>query len=105
MPESIALEVVLTATWAEQVRAALDGRPMYVASWYRCAAYNRTIGGAPDSQHLTGRAIDFSQKGRAPTEVQQLILDRRLWPHPVRGLERDPGHTHVDRRPGAPAIF
>ena len=105
MPEEVAAEVVLTAEMMERVRAGLDALPINVAAWYRCPSHNAAIGGAPNSQHIYGRGVDFSQKGRAPTEVQRLIRARGLWPSPVRGLEIDEGHTHVDRRPGAAIVF
>lgn len=104
MPEAVALEVVLTADMMERIRAHLGGLPLHIAAWYRCAAHNKAIGGAPNSQHLSGRGVDFSQKGHSPTEIQARIR-RELWPDPVRGLELEPGHTHVDRRPSTPVVF
>lgn len=35
------------------------GCPIIVSSGYRCAELNRLVGGAANSQHLTGEAVDF----------------------------------------------
>ena len=39
-----------------QVRVPRGGA--HVTSWYRDAAHNRSVGGAPDSQHTLALAID-----------------------------------------------
>lgn len=36
------------------------GRPITVSSGYRCQALNKAVGGAVNSQHLTGHAADIS---------------------------------------------
>jgi uncharacterized protein YcbK (DUF882 family) len=35
------------------------GQPVTITSGYRSPAYNRSVGGAANSQHLYGRAADF----------------------------------------------
>lgn len=47
-----------TAQQMERVRAAL-GFPIVVTSAYRCTTLNRVVGGAPNSAHRTGHAVDF----------------------------------------------
>ena len=51
---------VLTATCqqAEAVRTLL-AHPMIVQSGFRSSAVNKLVGGAPDSAHLFGYAMDF----------------------------------------------
>jgi uncharacterized protein YcbK (DUF882 family) len=107
MPADVAHEVVATAQFMERVREALGAQPVFVASWYRCAVYNAQIGGAADSQHLLGKAVDFSIKWKSPTSIQSALLSRPgatehelIWRLGGRGIECDPGHTHVDRRAG-----
>lgn len=34
------------------------GRPMTIVSGYRCPAFNRQVGGIPQSEHLLGNAAD-----------------------------------------------
>lgn len=36
------------------------GKPLHVSSGYRTVEHNKAIGGAPHSNHLTGKACDFS---------------------------------------------
>ena len=43
----------------EVVRAAL-GVPMLISSGYRCDALNQAVGGARNSDHKTGLAVDFT---------------------------------------------
>lgn len=100
MPLRVQAEVRETAAWAEGVREKLGGKPMGVLSWYRCAEYNRRIRGAPKSQHLLGRAIDFVIESESARAVQAFILGVRLYPKPIRGFGRYPGSTHIDRRVG-----
>ncbi|RLE07387.1 peptidase M15 [Candidatus Aerophobetes bacterium] len=43
----------------EYLRTVL-GRPIFVTSGYRTPETNREIGGAWDSRHMLGRAVDFT---------------------------------------------
>ena len=36
-----------------------EGFPLHVNSGFRCAEYNKKVGGKPNSQHLSGRALDL----------------------------------------------
>lgn len=44
----------------ERLRAIV-GRPLVVVSGHRCAWWNRRVGGARQSQHLFGHAVDLVQ--------------------------------------------
>lgn len=44
----------------QRIRTAV-GRPLVINSGYRCCARNAAVGGIRFSQHLFGRAADFSQ--------------------------------------------
>jgi hypothetical protein len=48
-----------TAEAMEAVRSLLGDRPITISSGYRSAALNRAIGGARNSAHVRGRAVDF----------------------------------------------
>lgn len=47
-----------TANGMERIRALLQF-PLIISSWYRSPNLNHAVGGVPNSQHLTGEAVDF----------------------------------------------
>lgn len=54
----------------EPVGQHFDTRPM-VSSGYRCPALNAAVGGAENSQHVTGQAVDFQVPGMPELVVAQ----------------------------------
>lgn len=84
----------------EIIRTALGSRPITVISGYRSPAYNASIGGAKQSQHMEGRAADITVAGLSAAEVHAKILDlyntKQL---KIGGLGEYPGFVHVDIRP------
>jgi hypothetical protein len=72
------------------------GLPLVVLSAYRTSAHNRAVGGARDSQHVQGRALDLlPPKGWT---VEQLAAVARGIPA-IRGLGVYPTFLHIDVRP------
>ena len=61
---------------AENLQVLRDyiDKPIHVISGYRSPKYNRKIGGARRSQHMTARAGDLIVKGMTPDEVKDAIL-------------------------------
>jgi hypothetical protein len=59
-PPDVVLHLTKTAYGLEEVRTLLGDNPIRVSSGYRSPAVNRKVGGAQDSQHLTGCAVDFT---------------------------------------------
>ena len=49
--------------------------PMIVTSGYRCQRLNELLGGAVNSQHRTGMAIDFYFSGFTTREMTQAFLE------------------------------
>lgn len=47
------------ATMFESIRAMCGGKPLVINSAYRSPEWNRKIGGARNSQHVQGRALDI----------------------------------------------
>jgi len=43
----------------DHIRKCL-GLPVYITSGFRCELHNKVVGGAPDSAHLKGLAVDVS---------------------------------------------
>jgi uncharacterized protein YcbK (DUF882 family) len=70
------------------------GKPMVISSGYRNPRLNShcLINGAPNSQHTTGQAVDFTIKGMTPKQIiekvkasgvefDQLINEHNIWVH------------------------
>jgi zinc D-Ala-D-Ala carboxypeptidase len=63
-----------TAHQMEAVRRLLGGSVISVSSGYRCPELNRAIGGAANSAHIRGRAVDFCAYGfGSPLQVCRAI--------------------------------
>ena len=69
-------------------------KPMVISSGYRSPRLNGhpLINGSPNSQHVTGQAVDFTIKGMTPKQViekiigsgvefDQLINEHNIWVH------------------------
>ena len=56
-----------------QLIRRLFNRPITPLSWYRTKAHNAAVGGAKNSQHLTGKAVDFIVAGFTPKQVYAAI--------------------------------
>lgn len=90
------LEVVDNLRWIaslmEEVRELL-GVPILISSGYRCPKLNSSIGGATNSQHVQGLAVDFiapkfgdpyevaSAISRSTIQYDQLIHEYGRWVH------------------------
>lgn len=61
----IVVHLSRVAAWLEAARDVL-GVPLTVTSGFRTAAHNAAVGGAADSDHLTGLAADFEAVGLTP---------------------------------------
>jgi uncharacterized protein YcbK (DUF882 family) len=97
------------------VRIAFRTRHVIISvnSWHRCAAYNRSIGGATQSQHVECRATDivvFVGRGAglrrlSPERVAQLAAKVPAFRKGGIGWydSRHGNFTHVDHRPNGPA--
>lgn len=66
--ESLWPNIVRTLVVLDQIRHTL-GRPINITSSYRSPAYNRSVGGEPNSFHMRFKAIDFQCKGVTPSVV------------------------------------
>ena len=48
-------------------------KPMVITSGYRSLEVNRLVGGATNSQHRTGQAVDFKISGMTPRQIVDFI--------------------------------
>ena len=90
---------------AQQVRNAL-GLPMIVTSWWRPPKYNRLIGGADESWHMTGGALDFRCPLTSADDLRKQLLPK-LDELGLR-MEDLPGANWVhidDKEPGKNRFF
>jgi hypothetical protein len=71
------------------------GVPMTINSGYRSPEHNAAVGGAPNSQHVKGTAVDFVVKGVSPAQVYALLDP--VW---EGGLGKYNTFTHIDTRAG-----
>lgn len=85
----------------EAIRALLGHRQLTVLSAYRTPAHNRSIGGARDSQHVQGRALDLRPPaGRTPFEMYSAIRAAKADGHlpDLGGIGLYNTFVHVDCR-------
>ena len=73
VPDSMLDNVKLLAKNLQVLRDEI-GKPIRVISGYRSPKYNRKIGGARKSQHMTSKAADIKIKGMTPAEVKSTIV-------------------------------
>ena len=69
------------------------GASVAINSGWRSEAYNLKIGGAKESQHVLGKAIDFCVAGLMPLQVYKMLDSVHFG-----GLERADTWTHCDIR-------
>lgn len=87
--------IVRIATLAQQARDRI-GRPFIVTSWYRPPAINARVGGASQSRHIVGDAIDFYCEGLTGNQLYW-ALDP-WWPGGLGRYTNFPALSHIDAR-------
>jgi uncharacterized protein YcbK (DUF882 family) len=89
----------------EIIRSRCGHVPIVVNSAFRTPEYNRKIGGARNSQHVQGRALDLRPPAGWTTDrFYRLIraLADELFVHGedlIGGIGQYPNFVHVDTRP------
>ena len=53
----------------DEVRAMLGNQPLSINSWHRPPAINKAVGGASQSSHLRGHAVDFQHPHMKPQAI------------------------------------
>lgn len=72
VPQKYLNNVFLIAAQLEIIRTHL-GMPIVINSAYRTTQYNKKVGGAVASQHLTASAVDITVQGHPPHYVFTII--------------------------------
>jgi uncharacterized protein YcbK (DUF882 family) len=86
---------------AEQLQILRDylNEPIHINSGYRTLAYNKKIGGKPNSYHMKAMAADITVKSKTPKQlasvVEKLISNGTL---KIGGIGVYPGFVHIDTR-------
>lgn len=96
-PLTVVIEnrIIAIASALEEVRKFLGGQPMRIHSWYRPPSINQSVGGARDSRHLYGDAVDFSISTITPRTVYKKLDN---WWGARGGLGDSAVFTHIDLR-------
>ena len=84
----------------EDIRSDCEDNPITINSGCRCPDYNSRVGGSKASQHMRGRAADFTVDGFSPMRVH-IIAGNSLGSS--GGLGSYNTFTHVDTRSNGPA--
>ena len=62
------------AEFLEEVKTALDGKPVMISSGFRSKAVNDSVKSKDSSQHRIGCAADFKVPGMAPDAVVRALV-------------------------------
>ena len=62
------------AEFLEQVKAALDGKPIMINSGFRSKQVNDSVGSKDTSQHRIGCAADIRVPGMTPDQVVRAVI-------------------------------
>lgn len=71
------------------------GVPLSITSAVRCAKHNKAVGGASDSAHLRGWALDI----RTPTSARKHLILTYLYKHNVPRIGISRNFIHFDFDP------
>lgn len=86
--------IIKMAAAAQKVRVAI-GKPLKITSWYRPEPWNSRCGGATNSTHLSGMALDFLVDGMTGRQLASMLHD---WEGGMGIYRRFPNLLHIDVR-------
>ena len=98
MPYNLKDKVQALAKQLQILRDYLN-EPIHINSGYRTPAYNKKIGGKPNSYHIKAMAADITVKSKTPKQlalvIEKLISNGTL---KIGGMGVYNGFIHVDTR-------
>ena len=71
----------------------LIGKPIIINSGYRTESYNKKVGGAKNSYHMQGKAVDIKVNGMKPKEIAKIAEEKGF-----TGIGIYKNFLHVDVR-------
>ena len=89
--------IVATARAADEIRARL-GSPVIILSGYRNEAYNKAVGGAVRSRHLSFDALDLAAPLAGTARLLAAARAVRKAGFFTGGIGSYPGFVHIDNR-------
>lgn len=89
----------------EMIRYACGNRPIKVVSAYRSYLHNKSIGGAPKSQHLQGRALDLVPPYSYDIEEFYNVIKTLTKNTAIKGVGKYKNFVHVDIRPTSKVAY
>ena len=72
------------------------GKPLTINSGFRCAEYNKKVGGKPNSQHLSGKALDI----KLPTGIDADQMEKEMEAIGATAIGKYKTFCHMDEREG-----
>lgn len=77
------------------------GSPMLITSATRCKEHNAAVGGAPNSMHLQGLAVDVGVPKHQRWDLVRHAMAAGVW----RGIGVNKEFIHLDLRTSDPAVW
>lgn len=86
--------IIKTAKKMDKIRE-LFNRPVTITSWYRPARYNKLIGGASQSAHISGLGCDFMVQNMKSADARKALFND-LSKIDIRMESLNTPHVHID---------
>ena len=77
-PPDVLFNLKRVANGLERVRQLINNNGIRISSGFRCKELNAAVKGQPQSQHTTGRAVDFTSTYGTPAQIVRLIRDSSI---------------------------
>ena len=99
VPDELIPNVQKLAEQLQTIRDAI-GESLHINSGYRTPAYNKKVGGKPNSYHLKAMAADITAKNYTPKQLAAVVEKLILNGLKIGGMGIYKRFIHVDTRKG-----